>query len=67
MTNVLDSILAVFTSMGEWLVDSVDMMVGLFYNAETGLTFIGTVSICALAISLAFLLIGVVQKFLRFR
>ena len=67
MSNVLDSILAVFTAMGEWLIDSVNMMVGLFYSAETGLTFIGTVSICSLAMGVAFLLIGLVQKFLRFR
>lgn len=67
MENVLSAILEVFTSVGAWLSEAVASMIPMFYVAETGLTFIGVLAVAGLAISVAFLLIGVISNFLRFR
>lgn len=67
MENVLSAILEVFTSVGAWLSEAVTSMIPMFYVAETGLTFIGVLAVAGLAISVAFLLIGVISNFLRFR
>lgn len=66
MTNVLDAILAVFMSVAEWIADAVVALVPMFYD-ENGLTFLGILAVAGLAISVAFLIIGVIQNFLHFR
>lgn len=65
-TNVLDSILAVFGSVGDWIVESITNIFPMFWSAESGLTFLGVLAISGLAFSIVFLLIGIIQKFLRF-
>lgn len=67
MTTVLNAILAVFLAVGEWIATAVDALVPMFYVAETGLTFLGTLAVVGLAFSVAFLIIGVIQNFLHFR
>lgn len=67
MANVITSITGVFTAIAEWIGTAVQSLIPMFYVAESGLTFIGTVSICGLAFSVVFLLVGIIQKFLRFR
>lgn len=62
---VLEAILAVFAAVGEWIVESIGTMVPIFY-AEGALTFLGTLAVAGLAFSVVFLLIGIVQKFLKF-
>lgn len=62
---VLESILAVFTAVGGWIVESVSTMIPIFY-AEGALTFLGVLAVAGLAFSVVFLLIGIVQKFLKF-
>lgn len=62
---VLEAILAVFAAVGEWIVASIATMVPIFY-AEGALTFLGTLAVAGLAFSVVFLLIGIVQKFLKF-
>lgn len=64
-STITQSIFAVFTEVSEWLVDAIDAVVPLFYN--NGLTLIGNLSVISLGISVIFLLIGLVQGFLRFR
>lgn len=63
--SILSSILAVFTSVGEWIVTAVSAMIPMFY-AEGALTFLGTLAVAGLAFSVVFLLIGIVQRFLHF-
>lgn len=70
--GVLEAILAVFTSVGEWISSGVQAMIPMFWTAaETGtggsLTFLGVLAVAGLAISVTFLLIGVIQNFLHFR
>lgn len=67
MTSVLEAVLAVFTMVAEWIAEAVQSVIPMFYVAETGLTFLGVLAVAGLAISVVFLLIGVIQNFLHFR
>lgn len=67
MTEVLTAVLAVFSLVGEWIAETVVTFIPMFYVAETGLTFLGVMAVASLAISVAFLLIGIIQRFLAFR
>lgn len=59
-------ILAVFTAVGEWISEAVLSFVPMFYDASTGLTFLGVLAVAGLAFSVVFLMIGIIQKFLKF-
>lgn len=65
--SVLEAILAVFMAVGEWIGGAVTALIPMFYVAETGLTFLGVLAVAGLAISVTFLLIGLIQNFLHFR
>lgn len=67
MTSVLEAVLAVFTMVAEWIAEAVQSVIPMFYVAQTGLTFLGVLAVAGLAISVVFLLIGVIQNFLHFR
>lgn len=66
VSNVLDVVLAVFTAVGNWIADAVLSFVPMFYVPETGLTFLGVLAVAGLAFSVVFLMIGIIQKFLKF-
>lgn len=69
---VLDQILEVFENVGEWIPTAVNSLVPMFWTApaETGgtgsLTFLGVLAVSGLAFSIIFLLVGIIQRFLRF-
>lgn len=67
MTTVISSITAVFTAIMEWISGAIAEITPIFYVAETGLTFLGTLTVMGLGISIFFLLIGVISNFLHFR
>lgn len=67
MTGVLGSILEVFSSVGDWISTAVADLIPMFYVAESGLTFLGVLAVSGLAISVVFLLVGIIQNFLHFR
>ena len=67
MTSVVTSITGVFTAMASWITTTIPSVVSVFYDAESGLTFMGTLAIIALSVSVFFLLMGLVQNFLHFR
>lgn len=69
MDNVLTDILAIFSGVGDWIADAVNSLVPMFYTAgdNGGLTFLGVLAVAGLAISVVFLIIGVIQNFLHFR
>lgn len=67
MTSVLTAVLAVFMSVAEWIGSAFTALIPIFYNAETGLTFLGVLAVASLAFSVVFLLIGIIQRFLRFK
>ena len=65
--NVLEAVLDVFTSIGEWIPGAVTQLLPMFYVAETGLTFLGVLAVTGLAFSVIFLVMGIIQNFLHFR
>lgn len=65
--TVIKSVTDVFTSIISWIVSALNSIVPIFYSPESGLTFFGYLSVVGLAISVFFLLMGVVQNFLHFR
>lgn len=67
MNSVLTSITSVFSAIGEWISTAVTDITPMFYVAESGLTFLGTLAVAGLAFSVVFLIIGVIQNFLHFR
>lgn len=67
MTSVITAIFGVFTGVGEWLITFIPSIFALFWTAEGGLTFLGTLALVSLAISVFFLIAGFVQNFLHFR
>lgn len=71
MNNVLTAILAIFSGIGEWISTAVVDMIPMFWTAsESGggeLTFLGVLAVAGLAFSVAFLMIGIIQRFLHFR
>lgn len=71
MTSVLTAIFAVFTAVGEWITTALTALIPIFWTAgENGagsLTFLGTLAVVGLGISVIFLVISVIQAFLHFR
>lgn len=65
--SIIAAILAVFSQIGDWILETVPNMMPLFYAADTGLTFLGVLAVAGLAFSVVFLMIGIVQRFLHFR
>lgn len=66
-TNVLTAVLAVFSAIGEWIVEFIPSLLSMFYAPETGLTVLGIMAIAALGVSIVFLCIGVIQSFFHWR
>lgn len=67
MNAVITSITGVFSAIMDWMASAIADITPIFYVAETGLTFIGTLTIIGLSISIFFLLVGVISSFLHLR
>lgn len=65
--TVIKAVTDVFTSIISWIVTALQAIIPIFYTPEAGLTFFGYLAVAGLAISVFFLLMGVVQNFLHFR
>ena len=65
MTTVVTSILAVFTAITEWFTSTLADVGVLFYTAESGLTFIGTISVIGVAIGVTLMVIAMIRSLLR--
>lgn len=63
---MLEAIFEVFTRIGTWISETLPTFMELFY-AEQGLTLLGVLAVTSLGISVIFLLIGIIQRFLKFR
>lgn len=69
--DVLTQIFSVFSEFTTWIKNAVPTLISLFYTAPSGdgagsLTFLGVLAVCGLAMSVVFLLIGIIQRFLHF-
>lgn len=65
--TALEAILAVFTAAGEWITEALVALIPIFWAEGTGLTFLGVLAVASLAFSVTFLIIGIIEKFLKFR
>lgn len=65
--GVISQITALWTSLMNWLTTSIPSVIEIFYTSESGLTFLGTLAVVALGISVFFLLMGLIQNFLHLR
>lgn len=65
--SIVTQITGVFKSLADWFVQTLPSITSIFYDAETGLTFLGTLSVIGLGISVFFLLMGIIQNFLHLR
>lgn len=64
---MIASITGVWSDIMEWIVTSLTSVQAVFVSAEGQLTFLGTLAVVSVAIGIAFLVIGVIQNFLRLR
>lgn len=62
----LAPITAVFSEIITWIVSALESVLAVFY-ADGALTFLGMLGVAGLAISVFFLIMGVIQNFLHFR
>lgn len=65
-STALSVVLDVFQSVATWFSTAINTVIGMFY-AEGALTFLGVLAVAGLAVSVVFLLMGVVSNFLHFR
>lgn len=65
--DILAEIFDVFNSTTAWFSGAVTDIMPIFYTAEAGLTIIGVLTVAGLAMSVVFLLLGVISNFVRFR
>ena len=63
----MESVLDVFSGIGSWIVEFIPTLFSLFYQAESGLTLIGIMSLMALAIGLVLLFINILRSIIKFR
>lgn len=69
MNSVLTSVFSVFEAVANWIITAIQSVIPMFYVAEgsnAGLTFLGVLAVAGLGISVVFLLIGIIQRFLHF-
>lgn len=64
--GILAAVLAVFAQIGTWITTTIPTFFTLFY-AEGALTLLGTLAVAGLGMSVVFLLIMIIQRFLHFR
>lgn len=66
MNTMISAITGVWTSVMTWITTSLSSVQTVFY-AEGALTFLGVLAVISVAIGIAFLVIGVIQNFLKLR
>ena len=67
MGNVVTSITSTWTAVSTWFIDTLNTVPAIFYDSETGLTFIGTLAIFGGGLAIIIGLIGMVRGFLKTR
>lgn len=66
-TSVITALTDVWDAVSTWLVGAFKGIMPMFYDAESGLTFMGVLAAASLGVGLIFLLIRIVQNFIHFR
>lgn len=65
--SLVEQITGVFSAIAEWIAGVIPTLFELFYNPETGLTFLGITAILSLGIGVFLLLMNIVKSFLTFQ
>lgn len=65
--SVITSITEAWTAVATWFIDTMELVPSLFYNAETGLTFLGTLAIFGGGLAVIIGLIGVIRSWVKSR
>ena len=72
MASIITALTSVFDAVFTWIKSAITSCIEVFYTAGSGdtagqLTFLGVLALIALAISIFFLLVGLIQNFLHLR
>lgn len=71
MTAIITALTSVFSAVFDWIVEAIPDVIAVFWTTGTGgtgeLTFLGVLALIALAVSIFFLLLGLIQNFLHLR
>lgn len=65
-SSFFDNMLSIFTAIGQWISGAAANLTSMFF-VDNSLTFVGTLCVAALSMAVAFLIIGLISRFLRFR
>lgn len=63
--TIVTQILAIFTAIGNWFVSMITSLLPIFYNAESGLTILGVLACCGLAVGVILMVTQFVKRFFR--
>lgn len=64
----LSGVFGIFTGISGWIIGQLGQVQGIFWNADAGsLTFLGVLSVSALALGVVLLLIMIIARFIHFR
>lgn len=64
--DIVNAIIGVFNSIATWFAEIMPTVLAIFYT-EGSLTILGALAVAGLAVSVIFLIMGVIQNFLHFR
>lgn len=69
---IITAMTGVFDAVFKWIMSAINAVIPIFWTAGTGdaggqLTFLGILALIGLAISIFFLLVGLIQNFLHLR
>lgn len=67
MENVISSITGCWTAVSTWFISTFNTVPVIFYDAETGLTFVGTLAIFSGGLAVIIGLIGCVRSWIKTR
>lgn len=65
--TVVTQILNVFMAILTWFVEAVEVAIGIFWTAEAGLTFIGTLAVIGFGIAVVLMLLAMIRSYLKNR
>lgn len=69
--SIVTAILAVWSGISSWIIEGLQSIVALFWTAGSSgggeLTFFGTLSVVSVGIGVFFLLLRVLQNFIKLR
>lgn len=65
--DVVTSITGTWTSVATWFIDTMNKVPAIFYDAETGLTFVGTLAVFGGGLTVIIGLIAAIRGWLKAR